>query len=240
MGRSDKAMLESLRNFFRKYVLKNLALKMVSLAVAILLWWAIGRDPTIEIPMTVPLEFHHAPENLEMNSDSPLQAQITVRGPERLLRQINASEVHAVIDLQGAVPGERTFDLTTAHIHVPRNVEVVQVEPAQFHISFDHSATRSVDVEPRIIGSLLSGYGVTEVKADPPQVMIVGPEKRVDAVENALTDPVDATGVVGKATFATHAYVADPLVRVQKPAAIHVTVMTGKASKESRKPARLQ
>ena len=113
MGRSDKAMLESLRNFFRKYVLKNLALKMVSLAVAILLWWAIGRDPTIEIPMTVPLEFHHAPENLEMNSDSPLQAQITVRGPERLLRQINASEVHAVIDLQGAVPGERTFDLTT-------------------------------------------------------------------------------------------------------------------------------
>ena len=146
MGRSDKAMLESLRNFFRKYVLKNLALKMVSLAVAILLWWAIGRDPTIEIPMTVPLEFHHAPENLEINSDSPLQAQITVRGPERLLRQINPSEVHAVIDLQGAVPGERTFDLTTAHIHVPRNVEVVQVVPAQFHISFDHSATRSVDV----------------------------------------------------------------------------------------------
>ncbi len=70
--RSDKAMLESLRNFFRKYVLKNLALKLVSLAVAVLLWWVVGRDPTIEIPMTVPLEFHHAPDNLEMNSDSPL------------------------------------------------------------------------------------------------------------------------------------------------------------------------
>ncbi len=90
--------------------------------------------------------------------------------------------------------------------------------------------------QPRIIGSLLSGYGITEVKADPSQVMIVGPEKRVDAVENALTDPVDATGVVGKATFTTHAYVADPLVRVQKPAAIHVTVTTGKSPKGARKP----
>jgi YbbR domain-containing protein len=229
-------MRESLSKFFRRYVLKNLALKMVSLGIAVLLWWVIGRDPTIEIPMTVPLEFHHAPDNLEMNSDYPLQAQITMRGPERLLRQISASEVHAVIDLQGAVPGERTFDLTARHIHVPRNVEVMQVAPAQFHITFDHSATRSVDVEPRIIGSLLSGYSVTDVKADPAQIMIVGPQKRVDAVENALTDPVDATGVVGKATFTIHAYVADPLVRVQKPGAIHVTVTTGKSSKGAHQP----
>ena len=74
------------------------------------------------------------------------------------------------------------------------------------------------------------------MKADPSQVMIVGPEKRVDAVENAVTDPVDATGVVGKATFTTHAYVADPLVRVQKPGPIHVTVTTGKSSKGRRQP----
>jgi YbbR domain-containing protein len=236
MKRSDNAMLDSLRNLFRDYVVKNFGLKLVALAVAVLMWWVVGRDPTIEIPMTVPLEFHHAPDNLDMNSDGPLQAQITMRGPERLLRQIDPSEVHAVIDLQGAVPGERTFDLTPKQIHVPRNAEVMQVAPTQFHISFDRSATRVVEVRPRIIGSLLSGYEITEVKADPAQVAIEGPEKRVAAVENAVTDPVDATGVVGKATFTTHAYVADPLVRVQKPGAIHVTVTTGKPSKGARKP----
>jgi YbbR domain-containing protein len=230
MERSNNAMLASLRNFFGKYVVKNFGLKMVALAVAVLLWWVVGRDPIIEIPMTVPLEFYHAPENLEMNSDDPLQAQITMRGPERFLRQIRPSEVHAVIDLQGAVPGERTFDLTPKQIRVPRNTEVMQVAPAQFHISFDRSATRVVEVQPRIIGALLSGYSVTEVKADPAQITIVGPAKRVDAVENAVTDPVDATGVVGKATFTTRAYVNDPLVRVQTPGPIHVTVTTGKSS----------
>jgi YbbR domain-containing protein len=229
-------MLGSLRNFFRKYVLKNLPLKLVSLAVAVLLWWVVGRDPVIEIPITVPLEFHHAPDTLDMNSDYPLQAQITMRGPERLLRQINPSEVHAVIDLEGAVPGDRTFDLTPKQIRVPRNVEVMQVAPAQFHISFDHSATRSVDVEPRIIGTLLSGYSIAAVEADPSQVMITGPAKRVDAVENALTDPVDATGVVGRATFTTHAYVTDPLVRVQKTRPIQVTITTGKSTKGDRRP----
>ncbi len=236
MERNDRGMLKSLRSFVRKYILQNFALKLASLAVAVLLWWVVGRDPVIEIPMTVPLEFHHAPDNLEMNSDSPLHAQVTMRGPERLMRQINPSEVHAVIDLQGAAPGERTFNLIAKQIRVPRNVEVMQVAPAQVHITFDHSASRAVDVEPRIIGSLLSGYGVTNVKADPSQVVIVGPEKRVEAVENVLTDPVDATGVVGKATFTTHAYLADPLVRVQKPGAIHVTVTTGKPPKGTHRP----
>ena len=74
------------------------------------------------------------------------------------------------------------------------------------------------------------------VTADPSQVTIVGPEKRVDAIENAVTDPVDATGVVGRATFTTHAYVPDPLVRVQKPGAIHVTVTTGKSSRRTGQP----
>jgi len=226
-------MGESILKFLRKYVLKNLGLKVVSLAVAVLLWWAVGHDPTVEIPITVPLEFHHPPSNLEMNSDRPLQAEITLRGPERLLRQLNASQVHAVLDLQGTEPGQRTFDLTAKEIRVPHNVEVVQVVPAQLQLSFDKTATRTVQVQPRVIGTLLSGYGITEVSAVPAQITIVGPEQRVNQIQNALTDPVDATGVVGTVTFATHAYVADPLVRVQTPGPIHVTVTTGK---DSRRP----
>ena len=51
-----------------------------------------------------------------------------------------------------------------------------------------------------------------------------------------MTDPVDATGVVGSATFTTHAYVADPLVRVQTPAPIQVTVDTEKTSRRAGQP----
>lgn len=221
-------MGESIRNFVRKYILKNLPFKLVSLAIAVMLWWAVGRDQPIEIPMTVPLEFQHAPSNLEINSDYPFQALVTLRGPERLLQGMRPSEVHAILDLRGAGPGERTFDLTADNIHVPRNVKVIQIVPSQFHISFDRSSRRTIPVQPRVIGALLSGYGITEVTADPKTITIIGPERRVQAIQTAMTDPVDATGVVGTATFTTHAYVADPLVRVQTPGAIHVTVSTEK------------
>jgi len=229
-------MSPSAGNYFRKYVLKNLPFKLVSLAIAILLWWSVGRDQPIEIPMTVPVEFQNAPVNLEINSDYPFQARLTLRGPQGLLQRLNPSEVHAVIDLQQAAPGERTFDLSRKDIHVPRNVSVVQIMPAQFHINFDHSVARTVPVQPRVIGTLLSGYGITTVTATPSTITIVGPERRVQAIQTAMTDPVDATGVVGEATFTTHAYVSDPLVRVRMPQPISVTVSTGKASSKASRP----
>jgi YbbR domain-containing protein len=219
---------QSIVSFFRKYVFNNLSFKLVSLGIAILLWWTVGRDTAIEIPMTIPLEFQHAPANLEINSDYPFQARVTLRGPEHLLQGMNPSAVHAILDLEGAGPGERTFDLTAKQVQVPRNVRVVQIVPAQFHISFDHSASRSVPLQPSVIGTLLSGYGISAVSIDPPMVTVVGPEKRVNAISSATTDPVDATGLVGKATFTTHAYVHDPLVRVQTAAPIQVTVITEK------------
>jgi YbbR domain-containing protein len=229
-------MRPSVGNLFRKYVLKNLPFKLVSLAIAILLWWSVGRNQPIEIPMTVPVEFQNAPVNLEINSDYPFQARLTLRGPQLLLQQLNPSEVHAILDLQQAVPGERTFDLSRKDIHVPRNVSVVQIMPAQFHINFDRSMARTVPVQPRVIGTLLSGYGITAVTATPSTITIVGPERRVQAIKMAMTDPVDATGVVGEATFTTHAYVSDPLVRVRTPQPIQVTVSTGKVSGKVGRP----
>lgn len=228
--------MAGLGDFFRKYVIKNLPFKVVSLAIAILLWWAVGRDQPIEIPLTVPLEFQHAPANLEINSDYPLQARVTLRGPERLLQGMNPSEVHAVLDLRGVAPGDRTFDLTAQDVHTPRSVRVVQIVPSQFHISFDRSVTRVVPVQPRVIGTLLSGYGITEVTATPANITIIGPRRRVEDIKTAMTDPVDATGVVGSGTFTTHAYVSDPLVRVQTPEPIHVTVNTGKLSGRAGQP----
>lgn len=217
-------------SFFRKYVFHNVGLKLVSLLAAVLLWIAVARDPIAEVAVNVPIEFTHVPDNLEISSEKIPEAQIRVRGPGRQVRSLAQSEVHAVLDLAGAHPGERTYDLTGQQIKVPRDIEVVQVVPTQLRLNFDRRATREVEVRPRVIGSFAAGYHISQVIADPPQVTIVGPQKRVDAIDTAITDPVDATGVVDHATFSTHVYVPDPLVRVLHPAITRVTVLTEKSA----------
>ena len=225
-----------MREFVRKYVLHDLGLKLLALGIAFGLWWIVGRDPVVESIETAPLEFHHAPDKLLMSSESAFEVRVTVSGPERLVRSLKPAEITAVLDLSGVKAGERTFDLGPKQVHVPRGITVEQVVPSQIHIDFNPSATRTVEVRPRVIGSFVTGYGITDVSADPAMITIEGPQNRVNAIEMAITDPVDATGVVGKATFTTHAYVADPLVQVRHPAAIHVTVTTGKSSRGAGQP----
>jgi len=220
-----------MRDFLRKYIFNNLLVKLVALLLGFLLWWAVAHDPTVEAVITAPLEFHHAPENLEMSVEGATQVEVRVRGPERTVRRLTPADVQAIVDLTGAGAGERTFDLTAKQVHLPDAVEVVQIEPSQVRLTFDRRATRTVDVRPRVIGNLVTGYHIANVTADPNTINIVGPAHRFDDAGDAITDPVDATGVVGSATFTTHAYVADPLVRVQKPGAIHVTVTTSKTAK---------
>ncbi len=214
--------------FLRKHVFHNVGLKIVSLIAAVLLWVAVTREPVAEVAISVPVEFHNAPEHLEISTESIPQVQVRVRGPVREVRDLSPSEVHAIIDLEQAKPGERTYDLNPKRIHVPDGIEVVMAVPSQMRLTFDARLTKQVDVKPRVIGTFASGYRIEQVSASPEKIAIVGPAKHVQGVEAAVTDPVDATGVVGSATFTTHAYVADPLVRLADPNPIHVTVTTQK------------
>ncbi len=215
-------------DFMQRRVLHNFGLKLISLALAVGLWLAVARDPIAEVAVAVPIEFHHMPENLEISSENIPQAQIRVRGPERIVRGLRPSDVHAEIDLMGAKPGERTFDLSSHQIRQPHGLEVVQVVPSQFRLAFDTRLTRQVEVHARVIGTFAPGYKIGRVSADPSAITISGPQKRVEAVETAITDPVDVSGTMERGTFVTRAYVSDPLVQVVQPGPIRVTVIMEK------------
>jgi diadenylate cyclase len=200
------------------------------------LWLAVARDPVAEIAVDVPIEFHNIPQDLEISSENIPRAQIRLRGPERVVRRLQAADVYAEIELSGTKPGQRTFDLTAQQIHEPSELEVVQVVPSQF----DARLTRQVPVEPRVIGTFVPGYSIERIAVDPAIITISGPKQHVEAVESAITDPVDVSGDINRATFTRHAYVSDALIQVASPDPVRVTVImqkaTGTANDQSAKP----
>jgi YbbR domain-containing protein len=219
------------QSFFRRFILHNLGLKVVSLALAVLLWVGISSAPRAEVAFNVPIEFHNVPEGFELNSDSSPQAQVRLVGPDRAVRRITAEDLHLVIDaasLANSQPGERTFELMAGKLSLPAGVEVVQIVPSSVRLSFDRRAYRNLEVRARVLGSFPPGYKIANVSTVPAEVAVVGPEKRVNAVEAAMTDPIDASGVMGRQTFLSTPYVQDPLVRLARPAPVRVTVVTEK------------
>lgn len=210
---------------FHRTFVHHFGLKLFALLLAVALWVKVSRDPIAELEVKVPIAFRNLPEDLEIDSATFTEAQVRVRGPERLIHRLVSGDVRAEIDLSSVHPGERTFDLTTQQIHLPQDLRVVQIIPGQFRLSFDQRMTRTVEIRPRVNGTFARGMQVGQVSADPPSLMITGPRRRVEAVEAATTDPVDASGTMTRASFTTQAYVTDPLVQVVHPTPVRVTVI---------------
>jgi YbbR domain-containing protein len=216
-------------DFFRRAVWNNFGLKLLSLVLAIGLWLVVARDPVAEVAVEVPIEFSNMPQNLEISSETIPRIQIRLSGPERLVRRLQPSDVYYSLDLGAVKAGEHTFDLITTQVHKPSGMDVQQVIPSQFHVAFDVRETRQVPIRPRVVGTFASGYNIGQIEVEPSRITISGPQKRVNAVEAATTDPVDVSGAIDRVSFSRHAYVSDPLIQVANPDPVRVTVIMERA-----------
>lgn len=206
--------------FFRRHIFHNLTLKITALLLAIGLWLAVASSPPSEVVLNTAIIFRNMPADMEISSETIPSVQIRVRGPERIVGRLDAKDVRAELDLTGIHSGEHTFDLTRA-ITVPDRLEVSQVVPSEIQVLLDVRDMRQVPVRPRVIGASGDAYRVV---SDPAEVAIIGPRKEVDAIEEAITDPVDVTGVRDSLTVTRSAYVPDPLVQVKDPHPVRITV----------------
>lgn len=210
----------------------NFDLKFASLVIAILLWLAVSSAPPTEMTFNVPLEFRNVADGLEVTSGTISQTQVRLRGPSRVLRELNSTDLRVVIDLRGFSPKtavDRTFDLGSQQVRVPSGVEVLQIVPSYLRLGFDRRAVRTVEVKARVTASLAPGYKIVSVTVDPTVISVVGPETRVNSMDAAMTDPIDASGLIGSHTFLAAAHVQDPLIRFTQPTSVRVTVITEKA-----------
>ena len=219
-------------DMMRRWVLHNFWLKALSLLIATGLWLVISPDQEpAEVAIRVPIEFRHVPQGLEISSATIPEAQIRVRGPERLIRDLRSTDLHAELELADAQAGDRTFDLTAQQISHQRELHVVQVVPGQVHLSFDTRLIRNdVEIHPRVTGVFVAGEQIAKVLVDPERITIMGPRHHVEMLDAATTDPIDASGTRTQATFVTNVYVADALVQVVQPTPVRVTVIMEKTT----------
>jgi hypothetical protein len=127
-------------SFLRRWVLHNFWLKVLSLVLATGLWLAIAPDQEpAEVTLRVPIEFRHVPPELEIGSVTAPEAQVRVRGPEQIIRELRPTDIHADLELKDAEPGEHTFLLTAQQIHLQRDLTVVQVVPGRVTVVMGNS-----------------------------------------------------------------------------------------------------
>ena len=203
---------------------RHLGLKIVAVALAVLLWLAMGGEHVAERILRIPVEFRNIPSQLEVVGEPPDSVEVRLRGPSTLLSRLQPGEVVAVMDLQHARPGSRLFHIRNEEVRVPFGVQVAQVLPAALGIALEKTARRVVPVTAEIDGEPAPGFVLGTRHTDPPSVEVVGPESRVQKLASATTEPVSVAGVRASVRDVVTVGVLDAAVRLVKPQSVTVQV----------------
>src|SRR5690242_17961567 len=202
----------------------HLGLKVVSIALAALLWVAVAGEQTVERSLRIPLEFTNLPAQLEVVGDSPNLVDVRVRGSSGALNRIAAGELVAVLDLRSARSGQRLFHLGGDDVRSPFGVDVVQVNPSTVSMSFEPSGSKVVPVVPTIEGKPADGFVVGTVTAEPSTVEVLGPVSVLSRLTQAITEPVSISGASAPVIEDVNIGAPDAATRLRAPQAARVAV----------------
>ena len=208
----------------RLWPFHHLALKLLSLGLAVLLWVVVSGEETVERGLRVPLELQQVPDGLEIVGDVPATVDVRVRGASGALSRVAAGDVVAVVDLRAAKSGRRLFPLTPDQVRTPFGVAVAQVQPSAIAMAFETSASRQLPIVPAVDGRPAPGYVVGAMAADPPSADVVGPESAVKRATDVLAEAVSVAGARERVRETVVLGLADPSLRLRTVRSAIVTV----------------
>lgn len=223
--------------------LRNAGLKIVSVFLALLLWFVVGSEQPAERGLRVPLELRNLPPGIEVLELPVESVDARVRGASGALSRLSPGDLVATIDLQSARPGLRLFPITPEQVRVPFGVEVAQVIPTTLALRFETSASRTLPVAPSVIGDVAPGYVISRVTSDPAAVDVVGPLSLINGMSEVLTEPVSVDGAIAPVRQVVTVGAASPNVRLKaaQRATVVVTIVPAAAERTiGRVPVRLR
>jgi len=180
---------------FRKLFVEDWSLKLLSLAIAIVLWLVVtGHNEPVTAHVNVQLNFIRPPA-LEISNDPPRTVDVMLTGSRNKLDDLTTLDLVATVDISDQRSGERVLRLADkAQMPLPQGVKVDGFQPGAIPVRLEPIIQRQVPIEPKLEGKPADGYEVYSVQPSKGSVTVKGPESHVASLQKVQTESVLLNG----------------------------------------------
>ncbi len=178
-----------MKNIMERYVIKDWKLKLLSLALAVMLWYVVFQIGEPKKDLTIPVTVSHLPKNMMVTKMDPERVFVTVSGRVSLLKDLKDRDITAVINMGGTKEGEAVFNLSKANINAPKGIEIVDVRPGTLRISVDRVLEKNLKVLVKLDRKWRGRYDIAQVS--PQYVLAEGPRRYLEKATTIETLPVN-------------------------------------------------
>src|SRR5215467_15861589 len=179
----------------RRIFLEDWSLKLLSLAIAIVLWLLVtGQNQPVTAHVNVQLNFIRPPA-LEISNDPPRTVDVMLTGSRNKLDDLTTLDLVATVDISDQREGERVLRLADkAQIPLPQGVKIDGFQPSAIPVRLEPIIERQVPIEAKLEGKPADGYEVYSVRPSKGSVMLRGPESHVLGLQKVQTESVWLSG----------------------------------------------
>ncbi len=178
---------------FHALFVRDIALKLLSLAIAVALYTLVHGAEDVQRTLTVPLLVTFGEDADRMLvSDLPDSVKVVVNGRSTVVNTLRNIEP-IVIDLRherGAY-----YYLEPSVVRLPAGVRVVRIVPDAIPLQWDRKVVVRRPVQPQLRGVPLEGFEARLVRVEPAQVTLEGPLGQLGPMQQVRTEPLDVRGL---------------------------------------------
>jgi len=184
------------RPWWKRIFQDNLWLKVISVAIAVALYFVVREDKGKEVDIEVPIVLNEISEHEVFVGDLPKVLRVRVRDRwSKLAKALEKKAKPYMVDLRG-------FSDQTVFVFDPQKIRLLlgvkglsiqSVYPSDFVVRTEQKLDRVLPVLPSFMGSPPEGFEISkdDVKVSPKEVTIWGARSSVKQVTGLLTYPVD-------------------------------------------------
>jgi YbbR domain-containing protein len=182
---------------------RNKLLKLLSVLLAIALWFAVSGEERIETTINMSLQMSNLQPNLMVTSELPPAIQVRVIGPRSIVNSLSQTRLSETLDLNNYKSGRHTFYLGPNSFAFPRGVQVIRVQPNPISLTLSTTLNRTLPIKPVLENNPPEGYEVISAKARPSEVMVKGPNSEIAELNYIPTLPIDLSHLTENTIIAT-------------------------------------
>jgi hypothetical protein len=195
--------MRSVIETFKGLLLDNLVLKLLSIGFALLRYSFIHSSQDALRTMAVDVIAQTPPPGAHRVLLTPLPpvVRLTIRGSRAMLDELKAEDLGSLpLDLKNGKIDH--IDLDPAMVHVPAGLRAEQIDPARLDVRWEDEIARQVIVQASVVGQPAPGFVVKGTpKAEPPVMLVRGPQSAVEAMQYARAEPFDVTGIAKEGEY---------------------------------------
>lgn len=192
--RNNKNKIKFIKFDYKKaysFITKKFHIKLLCLIMAFILFFYVRYQQEFSKDYIAKLDIINIPSKLLIANNIQENITVTVRG-FRDNKHEYPMEFSAYIDLTNAQKGSNFYKVNLSEEREYKTLNII-ITPNRIPIVLDELIYKTVPIQAATIGATSLGLNIDDIKVNPTNVIISGPENLVSSINKISTVPLDLT-----------------------------------------------